>query len=1665
MKKKHISLLALLLALAMLASCFAACDSQEEITTEVPSESTVESSSESTQDETNSETQTSAASEGSETEIKTETETESETETETEVALEGPYADTISYANKIANGVQAYYVDAARNNYRVVNKNMTLDYSLSAATDQVVSSIKNTKGASYIENTMDVFLKMTDGNTYYASKSTASTRPNIYRLGYYYYDVHFLEQNFFGGAEIIAEKEFAAKYFSSGHDITGPKLKQNVVVYTVTGADPYVYMMNTTKNENFYFAAEEYNSLQFTLKTTKSTSGDLYFVAGSETGHNNNQRVSFKIIADGQWHTYTVRLSAVADYTGLVRALRFDVGAMNEVVELKDVKAVKTENNAPNILVDRTLHTYPDKMNQVLHFVSTNEVTGIEAMGMITEIAVDTVDKLVVKDANGLHESIDGVDWNTAEYIGFDIKNAGIFGYILLAHENSGKLEVALTDGKYVITQTSAPKDGKLLPPNAKETYTSNDFFMGQRVYTDENHTFDEFLLEAEYERNPMKSITGESYVGYDALRGAYKFTINGSGFNDPFFNNWNRHYTAEITAKGTDKDRSIYVYTLYKGGTGEGAAILDSNDMLLPLPVMIYKNFGGEDEEPVFNAGDKEYSETFFPLVIPAREKISLTVLNLYQNWGAMPLKQLSSIQYFWPYYHLSVGTTETSCISPWYGARDLWTLPDFRAISMPYWFELDGDDYSNQPQHTHGGYQYFLQYTDAEGKYYATENYNNDIDSSGPVYAEVTMDYISDESRIKTSFTHLEYAQTDELRAYYEIKYEVLEDIKIKDFKNDFSIYSFEGYAGQYRKMGYLDENNQIVHKETNQTKTPEYITLGDKSPYVALYDLFTTSKDWATNNVNLGFVIYNSDIVIGGEKCDQNFMIKGQNALYGLTMDLGEVTLKAGDYIKINMIISPWGWYTSTDDSNMQAIRENTCLDPLLCTVVNGEKIASPFLPRIKSTDGKSAEFTLTGGSNNVAVRVYGFKTLTAPKIYEKIGGEWKEYVISSINNPDKSDNKHYYDGYSVYYDGDGTYSYAFGVNMDDVESRTFKIEVDGKFEPWPVIEVVENEDPINVYVNAEKLKDRAIAGSGCGEIEVAEDKSYASFHGNGEAAEAYFSAFTSDTDSPTGQYLIVKYRIPKKVTETCQFQIFTSTVNTSAVPAENFYLSPLSKDGEWHIIVADLTKQGLPTFTPEENGKYFAKYLRLDIFNAKMSTESYIDLAYIGLSDNLDDICTLNGNEGTAVMSEKGQTVATLDLSTGEIVASSGTEEETPTTTTPKIPEVLVDPASGFTKSTTPYLSCIDFINGKGDEVEGDPQYNNKGGNHAKGAELFVYDGPTAGESILAFAGWTMVYEGIKTYMWSADDGKTWQECIVYGRESIGDASPGIIGVAQNTFKSVNADYDASKYAYKSGYQCNAGSISGIACKLNAYVGQEINVVFAVVPENAPETLCPIAYVTNVRVYASDEDAYKGEACKHESVDKFVFVDDGDDATEQAKLQGKCKCGEVEFDVVDPNYVFFFSSLGTQSNVAPLVMERSKGYVKEDATTLKVRDADKAFTADADGNLKIVGWAGCSGGIADIVFKVLDSNGNEMTNGWQTSNPTFKNNQSDLNSEMTKRDIATKYGVRYDLTIDLSTYHASNEKVTVALAFVVSDIPEGCNDKYIYLGEFANVAKAS
>ena len=68
-------------------------------------------------------------------------------------------------------------------------------------------------------------------------------------------------------------------------------------------------------------------------------------------------------------------------------------------------------------------------------------------------------------------------------------------------------------------------------------------------------------------------------------------------------------------------------------------------------------------------------------------------------------------------------------------------------------------------------------------------TENVKNTIISSGPSYAELISDYISDDGNIKISYTHIEMPQTDENRTYYQIEYEILGDVEISNFKTDFS------------------------------------------------------------------------------------------------------------------------------------------------------------------------------------------------------------------------------------------------------------------------------------------------------------------------------------------------------------------------------------------------------------------------------------------------------------------------------------------------------------------------------------------------------------------------------------------------------------------------------------------------------------------------------------------------------------------------------------------------------------------------------------------------------------------------------------------------------------------------------------------------------------
>ncbi len=714
------------------------------------------------------------------------------------------------------------------------------------------------------------------------------------------------------------------------------------------------------------------------------------------------------------------------------RTNTYQLGYYYYNAHILDGKFVGRVRNEPmaNMLLDRTYHIYSDKLNTVQHLVASDgDVTGLAAYGQYFDVEADRVLGICIKDKNGYHDTLEGVDWASAEYAGFDIADAGIFGIILVAHENSGTLTVTLKDGYYRIDQRVSHD------PSVAVTQGTHLYF-GQRIYTDPTHSFATFKNEAECERHPLPTLTisqmadGATYAGYDALRGAYRFNVLGTGFNEAFTALKNKYYTVNATVEGDHLNRKLYIYTHTDSGALENAVMLDENKQLLPIALEVGKNFCGENEDSTYIPGDPSYGEVFFPLLISANEEKSFSVLNLYQNWGSFPLKQLSSIQFTSPYYHLSCGVTETNCIAPTfvYG-RDHWLLPDFRSMSAPLW--------AGQPQHTAVGELQALQYADTNGKNSCLENGADHIDSYGPVYTDITLDFASVDGRLEATYRHVEMPHTDENRTYYTIDIRIKDDITIEDFQRNFYIFRFNSRNIHFSKLGYLDENNQHAILDCAQDQDERFIKLGNEAPYYEYHDCSDPNNN---NYVNFGLIIKDSDIVLGGETYTGNFLVRdfisGGRNFGDLTLELDDVTLKAGDYIHLDIVLMPWGSQLSVDNSNVKNVREDAVLNPYALSATVGTVIEDTFVPKVAvDPTTKTAEFTVTGGTNNAVVRVYGLSDYQKPVIEELVDGQWVTY--NTTVSP--------FDGYMIYNDGLGSYSVAFCVDMTNAAQtgRTFRV----------------------------------------------------------------------------------------------------------------------------------------------------------------------------------------------------------------------------------------------------------------------------------------------------------------------------------------------------------------------------------------------------------------------------------------------------------------------------------------------------------------------------------------------------------------------------------------------------------------------------------------------
>lgn len=101
----------------------------------------------------------------------------------------------------------------------------------------------------------------------------------------------------------------------------------------------------------------------------------------------------------------------------------------------------------------------------------------------------------------------------------------------------------------------------------------------------------------------------------------------------------------------------------------------------------------------------------------------------------------------------------------------------------------------------------------------------------------------------------------------------------------------------------------------------------------------------------------------------------------------------------------------------------------------------------------------------------------------------------------------------------------------------------------------------------------------------------------------------------------------------------------TEETTVDKNEDLMSPEITRDGQWHIMVLDMTQSD--TFTAASDGNYYAKHARIDMINGSYGSDTYIDIAYLGLTDELTDLDELVKNAATVTLVDANGATTRLD----------------------------------------------------------------------------------------------------------------------------------------------------------------------------------------------------------------------------------------------------------------------------------------------------------------------------------------------------------------------------------------------------------------------------------
>ena len=616
--------------------------------------------------------------------------------------------------------------------------------------------------------------------------------------------------------------------------------------------------------------------------------------------------------------------------------------------------------------------------------------------------------------------------------LGLTDNEAASFGLIFTIYEGSAGIGLIAGDESIEICQcfdlgevgseTSWMRNASPKVFTLKKGTTKSLFF---RIHTDTSGEFDQMKEEAEVELSPLTETdivvaSGAKFEGYNPKMGTYEISTKGGKAFSYHYNNPNSYEIASISIRNDERKRKIYLkhFDSLRGGSLEAAVVTDEEGYSLPILVQASKNFCGEHEEPLYDPGDTAYSESYFPLILRANEKIACRSYHAFQQWGAHPLKQVSSLQAWMPYYHMSVGVTETTCVVPFRfypGHSGIW-LADLRGVSGEMW--------TSQPQFDNVGGHRFCHYRIGEEEHFL-RYLRSKFWLTSPNIAYWGMEYITEQNEARVKFHIFEAPQTDQTRCFITMRLEFHQELCILEPATNFFLVSIDTHTQKlrYETLGYLDQNGELIEQDTTgKGFLIQGVPLTDEFPFIGMYQVKPDSHQKGNNAI----LVRDFSGTMNG-KSIENLAVSAYafgdgNLRMGLTMANQRAYFKRGDYLEVSMMVMPYGKVGEGVEMILKE-RQRYGVDSPKLTVQTGKALCH-YPSRILINKDQEAVFSIQGGYNTIPVLIEGFDDYRPPILEIKRGSIWRPAQMTTDSN----------EGHHIYLTEDNKYGFVFLIDTD-------------------------------------------------------------------------------------------------------------------------------------------------------------------------------------------------------------------------------------------------------------------------------------------------------------------------------------------------------------------------------------------------------------------------------------------------------------------------------------------------------------------------------------------------------------------------------------------------------------------------------------------------------